>query len=279
MCSEDDLYREWLTTTDRLDEVVRQLQQTHASPSNRRPTPLTNAASSPEALIEVLDGPGLGIGGPLAEAGFTLKKIIDEMKWRGLTTRYYSKAVNGRNYVILKGSRDLRSTLKGTRYLTSNPKVVRIGITPKTMGSAVKGNSVLLVLTIGVNIAKYIVNDDATLGDLFAETATDLTKGAIAGVLGMLATNALIAAGTAVAAPVVAGLAIAIVVGYGLNALDEHFGITEELAKVIDQQLEQAGNWWDTQLDNFNYEFGRMYERLEYELIWKNVPPMYHPWR
>jgi hypothetical protein len=57
-----------------------------------------------------------------AAAIFEARKIL---KGLGIQGRYFTKDVGGKTHVIIKGRRGLRAQLSGTRYLASNPKMVR----------------------------------------------------------------------------------------------------------------------------------------------------------
>jgi hypothetical protein len=52
----------------------------------------------------------------------------------GLNGRYYTKEINGRTYVILRGYAGLRKVLSASRYLTTNPKVIAYGLTQVARG-------------------------------------------------------------------------------------------------------------------------------------------------
>lgn len=47
--------------------------------------------------------------------------------------QFYIKEIKGKTYVILKGFANLRETLKGTKYLLSNPQVGTFAVTAKDM--------------------------------------------------------------------------------------------------------------------------------------------------
>lgn len=140
---------------------------------------------------------------------------------------------SGRQYVIFKGDRRNRKILRGTRYLASNPKVVRMAIGPKGIKrSAQRGFCVTVVLSVGITVFDYFIRDTSTLYELLGTVTGDLIKIG----LGALAAAAagLIAGGAAVlasvpAAPLIAAVAVGIAATMILDKIDERTGATRAL--------------------------------------------------
>lgn len=264
-CDSGSLYLEWLhqNRPDVLQKLLDGGQCRIDSPV------ATSAEGSAPSLYSLLDDADdlAGRISPFIEGGISLYKVSQELP---LSTEFYIKSHAGKKYVIFKGDRSLRESLKGTRYLANNPKVAAIGLAPKSVGAGVKGGSVMMVLDVALNVAKYITADadEYTLGTLLAQSTTDVAKGVLSGVIGTLIGNAafgaMAATGTMVAAPIVAGVAIAVLVGLGLNWLDNQLGITDRLAVVLDEALDAMDSWWDRQMD----ALGRGVLEFERQFIW-----------
>lgn len=80
-------------------------------------------------------------------------------------------------------------------------------------------------MAVGIEVAEWAFNDEAVLTDLFGDIGVELVKAGIATTVGYAAgvfAGTLI---TAAAAPVAAGAIFVFIVGYGLNAIDNHYGI------------------------------------------------------
>ncbi|NLE88067.1 MAG: hypothetical protein GX607_16905 [Myxococcales bacterium] len=86
------------------------------------------------------------------------------------------------------------------------------------------------VIVAGMDVLEEIVADEPNLAHLGVTLGSDATKLAISMVAGALASAVVVAAAGTFTLPVVvvagAGLLGALVVGVGLDALDEHVGVT-----------------------------------------------------
>lgn len=139
----------------------------------------------------------------------------------------------GKMYVIFKGTPGQRRFLRGTRYLASNPKVVRLAIGPRGIAKSVRGGFVLTaVLSVGIEVFDHFIRDRSTLHYLLGTVTADLVKIG----LGSLAAWAVTAgamgfavvASTA-AAPLLIAIGVGVATGFVLNKLDERYGVTSAL--------------------------------------------------
>ena len=91
-------------------------------------------------------------------------------------------------YIIFKGYAGQRTYLRGARYLLSNPNIVRLAIGPKGITDSVKGGFVITaVLSTGIEVANYLLNDTATLHQLLGTVTADLVKIGIASICATIA--------------------------------------------------------------------------------------------
>jgi len=166
------------------------------------------------------------------------------------------KSYAGKQYVVFKGYPGARKIFRGTRYLTGNPKVVRMAVGPKGVAKAVKGGFVLtVILSVGIEVFDYIIRDTATLSQLLGTITGDLIKigiSSIAGAVAGLAVGATVVIGTVAAAPIIAAIAVAVITGLILNKLDSKFGATAALIAAYDKvgiklrEIEyEAARWYD----------------------------------
>ena len=166
---------------------------------------------------------------------------------------------NGKNYVIFKGYAGNRSIFRGTRYLTSNPQIIRIAVGPKGILKSAKSGFVLsFVLSVSIEIFDYLINDNATLSKLLGTMSTDLIKigiGAIAGAAAGVAVGSAAVIGTIAAAPLIAAIVVGVIVGRILDEIDSRYGATHALIKAY----KRIG----VSLDEIAYEFNRNLNWLE----------------
>ncbi len=164
-------------------------------------------------------------------------KIIKEF---GISTeKVVIKNLGGKKYLIFKGYSGQRNVLKGTRYLATNPKVVRMAIGPKGIVKSVKGGSVItVILSVGIEVFDYFIRDTATLSELLGTITGDLVKiglTSIASVVAGLLVGSAAVIGSSVAAPLIAAIAVGVVTGYALNKIDEKLGATKALIKGYEE--------------------------------------------
>lgn len=169
---------------------------------------------------------------------------------------------DGKKYVILKGYAGTREIFRGTRYLINNPTIIRMAIGPKgIISSAKQGTLVGFVLSVGLEVFEYLINDEATISSLLGTVSTDIIKiglSAIAGAAMGLAVGSFAILGTVGAAPLIAAIIVGVVTGKVLDKIDSKYGVT----KAIIQAYKEIG----INLNEIEYKFNR-------NLNWLNSNP------
>ncbi|WP_221793559.1 hypothetical protein [Oceanobacter mangrovi] len=176
----------------------------------------------------------------------TLGRVASDL---GILGRIQTKMVQGKQYVIIKGLAGRRSLIQGTRYLASNAKMVELALTKEGVNkSIVSGARITIYLVVPLNVVKYILDDEATLGLLVGETATDLVKIGIGAIVSSLAVSGAIAvaASAGVSMFALGPLAIAVIVGLVagaiLNSIDKQYNITDSLVSKLSSISEKLRN-------------------------------------
>lgn len=157
--------------------------------------------------------------------------------------RVYFKRYGGKLHVVFKGRPGLRKVLTGTKYSVKNAKVVKFGIGKAGVKAASKGGAFISIFLLTAwNIADYVLNDRATLGQLLGTIATDITKVAVSAGVGAMAGAAAVGTviGTFALGPLIVAVAVGIGVAVVLDALDAKYKWTESLSKAIDEYSEKA---------------------------------------
>lgn len=182
-----------------------------------------------------------------AQDAWLAKTIVKEF---GFSGKVVLKKYGSKMYVVLKGYPGKRTLLTGTKYLTSNPQVVRMAVGPKGVMKSVKGGFVLtLILSVGIEVVDYVLNDTRTLYDLIGTVTGDILKIGVAAICSAV-TAALvggaIGVATTAAAPLIAAVAVGVLVGWALNKIDDKVGATAcliEMYKQVGIDLEElVGN-------------------------------------
>ncbi|KZL02632.1 hypothetical protein [Pseudovibrio sp. Ad26] len=244
-----------------------------------------------QAVVDAHQSLGTTTGGALDLA--SLPVLLRDMKGGqtllkeiGLQGRYYTKVVNGKTYVVFKGYSALRETLKGTRYLSTSPKVVAFGIGPEALKSAGRSNAVIMITCyVVLDVMQFIMSDEQLYHELFANIITDVAIGTVALAAGTLAAGWL-AGLTVIALPalVVAGGAIVVgmIAGIALAELDKAFGIREKLGQALHwtgkaiahgiqetgQIIREAQVSMRQKVEEFERRSNSFLYRLEREIIW-----------
>ncbi|MET1254958.1 hypothetical protein [Aliikangiella maris] len=198
-------------------------------------------------------------------------KIIKEFGIKA--TKVVIKQYAGKKYVIIKGYPGARNVLTGTRYLASNPKVVRMAIGPKGIVKSVKGGfAITVVLSVGIEVFDYLIRDTATLSHLLGTVTSDLIKigiSTIAGAVAGLAVGSAAIIGSIAAAPLIAAIAVGVMTGIVLDKIDSHFGATKALIQAYDNI--------GVRLREIKWEFNRNMRFLEENPQW--IPCLFGPCR
>ena len=193
---------------------------------------------------------------PVLSDSHTLMVLAREMARGGhILSKYRVNTFAGRSYVVLKGYAGLRNQLNGTRYLINNPKVVSMGIGKLGAAKAIKGGVVIsIVFSVAFHALEQLMNDRATWHDFVAGVTIDVASSLIGAGIAWGAVSAVVGA-TAMAA--IGPIALVVVVGAGitlaLNALNEHYQITQRLASM----LKEAESNMRANLREMQYEINR----------------------
>ncbi len=146
-------------------------------------------------------------------------------------------------YIILRGYPGLRRAMNGTRYLASNPQIIKMGFGLKGVQSVARGGFILsLVVASGVEVLDYIFNDEKTMVDLVGGIGVEAVKCGLAAFAGY-AVGALFTM-TGIAALPLAGMAvITCVAAYALNELDNTHNVKQQVVaglKSLPENLERG---------------------------------------
>ena len=154
----------------------------------------------------------------------------------GLKARGTKVYIQDGKYIVIKGYAGLRAYLQGTRYLSTNSKMLIVGLASNaTKGADVIGkrlNYIALVVTIGDELDQVRLGEQ-TLGEAAVGVGMGMSKTYAAGAFATLIGGAILAGG----APVLAAVGVAIVVAFLgnelLNIIDDRLGLTKAFKDYI----------------------------------------------
>jgi hypothetical protein len=226
----------------------------------------TAEAAFKQKRIEISLGVGHFISHHLSELKDVghLREVVHEF---GIAGRAYTKLVNGKAYVILKGRPGLRTLFKGTRYLESNTKIVSFGVGKAGVLKSIKGGTVVsLVLVNAWDVVEFFVKRDQSLVDLGVNMVSDSVKVVLASAISgglVIGGMALASVSLPVVVPLAAALVLGIVVGTLLDKADEKWKITESFRGWAHQTVRAIQEWASRTADGIHnrIEAGRQLAR------------------
>jgi hypothetical protein len=172
------------------------------------------------------------------EGSLTIRTIVMEL---GIAGRYYIKRYGDRDYIVFKGFAGARKMLTGTRYGINHHKIMELKMTRSGMRAAAREGLIFGILfSAVVDITDYVTNDRETLGELFGTFGMDVAKGLIAtGAAYAVGVGAAAMMGTAVIAlgPVVLAVVVGVGLSLALDAIDNHYHLTQKLGQLCDDGL------------------------------------------
>ncbi|PHO17752.1 hypothetical protein CPU12_09165 [Malaciobacter molluscorum LMG 25693] len=166
----------------------------------------------------------------------------------------------------------LRETLKGTKYLLSNPQVGAFAVTAKDIvswSSIVNGTKITILISSAFSLIDYFTTKDgkADFTDIAVNLLTGIGKALISYWAGVAIVAGTLALFTGVALPALAIFAIGAtvsVVGAVMNWLDEKYDWTKSLQEKMNELQESFNKKIDQieeDVDNAIYKFFQDLER------------------
>lgn len=172
------------------------------------------------------------------KSSFLLAVLAKDLAKSGnLFSNYYITSQGGKNYIVFKGNQRLRTIITGTRYLTTNTKMMNFGIGGKALKAGAKSGFVISALfSISLQSIKWLFEEDYRWSNWITNLSVDIAKIAMASIAGYLTAKGL-AAGllmTMGAAPVIVPIGIGLAVSVGVATVLAHYKFEQEIQKMVD---------------------------------------------
>jgi hypothetical protein len=168
---------------------------------------------------------------------FTLSRVCNDL---GIHGRAIPKVIQGRQYIAFVTTSGARQIFPSTLYASNNRKIITMAIGALGIKNMVKNGGMLTIcITVPLTIFECFLKDQATFAQLAGHLASDLFKIGISSVMGAIFGIAMGGVVTVASLPIAAAILISVLVGAGLNALDDHYNLTEKLIVVIEKMNEQ----------------------------------------
>lgn len=152
-----------------------------------------------------------------------LKVMIEDFRRSGnLLGDYRITQGNGRYHVIFKGNHRLRTLVKGTRYLSSNPLMIQLGIAlpSEMLKEGIKQNTfITLIISGSTNGIRWIFDETYIWTHFISNISIDLMKAALAVLAGVAAMYVVGMRFTNVFTVKTTGLVVGVVIGERLGRI------------------------------------------------------------
>lgn len=162
----------------------------------------------------------------------------------GLSGRAVTKVIDGRQYIAFVETTGARKIFPGTLYSAKNRQIIKLAIGALGIKNMVKNGGILTIcITVPLTILECFLEDHTTLYTFAGHLASDLMKIGISSVMGVifgLAVGTLGGATFVACAPIAVAILVSVSVGFGLNALDDGYKLTEKLTVVLEDLSEQV---------------------------------------
>ncbi|MGF1787443.1 hypothetical protein L4D00_16740 [Photobacterium swingsii] len=188
----------------------------------------------------------LGVAGFIASNGSAMHDIknfyllANDLKKGGSILSKYEVTKNGsKSYIKFKGNHKLRNIIKGTRYLSSNAKVITLGIGKAGLRASAKAGVIITIIySVAFRTLELALTKDYSVANWVSNVSSDLTMAAIATVIGLIVGTSVIASGIVVAPIFTVGV-VTFISGWLLDYLNGRYLIKNKIVNALNSYLDQ----------------------------------------
>ncbi|AVS86526.1 hypothetical protein C8246_14710 [Paracidovorax avenae] len=174
--------------------------------------------------------------GPAAQSAndvVAITKTLNAIGMAGITS--YVKTTATGSYIIIKGHAAHRSgALTGTRYLATNPLMMKFGLGVQSLkGIAIGGFILGVTVSTGIEVIDFIFNSEKTMYDLVGGIGVEAVKGGLGGLIAYIAGIGVGFATTIAVAPLITMAVVAFFAGTYLNSKDDEYQIKKRVINSL----------------------------------------------
>lgn len=169
----------------------------------------------------------------------TTSMIVSKLGSFGIKATVYINH-KGTELIKLTGYPGIRKVLNAPVFALKNPKVVDLGIGKYGLGkSIIEGARLTFYFAAAYRTIDFILNDETHLAQFIGSLATDVAKIGIASAISWGIGVAAVAYVPFIAVPLVVVVGIGLFTAWGLNELDNKFGITDKVVAYIEASQQE----------------------------------------
>ncbi|SFD89743.1 hypothetical protein [Paracidovorax konjaci] len=184
--------------------------------------------------------PWVGPAAQSANDALAITKTLNAIGMAGIKS--YVKSTASGTYIIIKGYAAHRSgALTGTRYLATNPIMMKLGLGMQSLSGIAKGGFLLgVTVSTGIETMDFIFNDEKTMYDLVGGIGVEAVKGGLGALIGYGAAL-LIGSATSIAIlPFAVMAVVAFGAGYTGNIMDSKYQIKAKVIAALKNSSEKV---------------------------------------
>ncbi|UPW19586.1 hypothetical protein M0C34_04725 [Agarivorans sp. TSD2052] len=164
---------------------------------------------------------------------------LDMHRGGSILGKYEITQKGAKSYISFKGNHKLRTVIKGTRYLSTNTKMLTLGIGQQGLKASARGGVLItVVFSVSHHTLELVLKKDYLITNWVVDVATDITIASVAAVFGYVVGTLAISSISVVVVPVLAGFAVAFYVQGELNNYESHYRIKERLVESLNQSAQ-----------------------------------------
>jgi hypothetical protein len=163
---------------------------------------------------------------------------LDMQRGGSILGKYEITQNGAKSYISFKGNHKLRTVIKGTRYLTTNTKMLSLGIGQQGLKASAKGGVLITVLfSVSHHTLELVLKKDYLMTNWVVDVTSDIVKASIAACIGFLVASAF-GATSVVVIPLVIGFSIAFVIQTALGIVEDQLKLKETIVASLNQSVE-----------------------------------------
>ncbi|OCQ53373.1 hypothetical protein Ppb6_01421 [Photorhabdus australis subsp. thailandensis] len=147
----------------------------------------------------------------------------------------------GTELIKLTGYPGIRKILNAPVFALKNPKVVDLGIGKYGLNkSIIEGARLTFYVAAAYRTLDFILNDETSLAEFIGSLATDVVKIGIASAISWGVGAVTVELIPIVSVPLVLVVGVGILAAWGLNALDNKFGVTDRVVAYLEAAQQEV---------------------------------------
>ncbi|WP_188407487.1 hypothetical protein, partial [Agarivorans gilvus] len=171
----------------------------------------------------------------------TMGVLALDMQRGGSILGKYEITQNGaKSYISFKGNHKLRTLIKGTRYLSTNTKMLSLGIGQQGLKASARGGVLIsVVFSVSHHTLELTLKQDYLLSNWVVDISADITKAAVSACLGFLFASAAAILTTVTIIPFAIGVTVAFAFNTAFNFLDTKYQISKKIIDSVNEYTER----------------------------------------